>query len=148
MNKRVIIALVFFSFMTFWLIACSKSKNYIKISEHGQGRSHNTGQNCMNCHYQEGPGAGWYSLAGSVSGNYQNHSIRVFDALSQDLLATVEVDLLGNFYTTESINFSNGTTVDIVDGQGQVIKAMSTIVTNGQCNLCHNNNFQDEIIIP
>lgn len=147
MYKRIITALCFFCTLTFWMISCSKSENDSNISKHNDDKSHNQGQNCMNCHYQEGPGEGWFSVAGSISGAYQDHSIRVFDALSQDLLATVEVDRLGNFYTTESVNFSNGTTIDIIDGQGQVVKAMSTIVNNGQCNLCHNNSFQDEIII-
>jgi hypothetical protein len=151
MNKRLMTALCFFCALTFWMISCSKSENDWNVSEHHDDNSHNSGQNCMNCHYQEGPGEGWFSLAGSVSRDDQNDSIlsiRVFDALSQDLLTTVEVDRLGNFYTTASINFINGTTIDIIDGQGQVVKAMGTVVKNGQCNLCHNNSFQDEIIIP
>lgn len=147
MNKRLTVSLGFLCILTFWMISCSKSTNNRKISSHGEADSHNKGQNCMNCHYQEGPGEGWFTVSGSVSGAYTDHSVRVSDAVTQELLVVVEVDQLGNFYTTEGVNFSNGTTVDIIDGQGQVIQDMITIVTNGQCNLCHNKNFQEEIII-
>lgn len=136
-----------FCSLAFWMFSCEKSKNDRNISTHSEDKSHETGNNCMNCHYQEGPGEGWYSLAGSVSGSYIDHSIRVFDAQTQNLLATVEVDRLGNFYTTESIDFSNGTTIDIVNSQGQVVKVMSTVVQTGQCNLCHNNSFEPKIIL-
>lgn len=147
MNKRLVATLSFLSIMTLWMFSCEKMENDKNISSHSEDESHNAGQNCMNCHYQVGPGEGWFSLAGSVYGNYQDHSVRVYDALNQDLLAIVEVDQLGNFYTTESIDFSNGTTIDIIDEQGQVIAAMGTVVKTGQCNLCHDDSFQAKIVI-
>lgn len=101
----------------------------------------------MNCHYREGPGEGWFTVAGSVYGNYQDHIVRIYDAESFDLIKSVAIDQLGNLYTTEDVNLKNGITVDIINGNGQVVKVMSTVVTTGQCNLCHDGQFEDLIEI-
>ena len=82
-----------------------------------------------------------------IKEDYQNddYTVRVFDALTQDQLASVEIDQLGNLFTTAPIDFNNGITVDIINSSGSVVKVMSTIVTNGQCNLCHDGQFEEVI---
>lgn len=147
MNKRLLISLFIFLLFGAWMISCDKPENETKISEHGDDESHYAGENCMNCHYQEGPGEGWYTMAGSVTGNYQDHTVMAYDALTQELLARVEIDDLGNLFTTESIDYKNGISVVIINESGQVTNVMSTIVNNGQCNLCHDGIFENEIEI-
>ena len=147
MGKRLKVSLLMFFVLGIWMVSCDKQDNETNISSHSEDESHYTGDNCMNCHYQAGPGEGWYSIAGSVFGNYQNddYTVRVFDALTQDQLASVEIDQLGNLFTTAPIDFNNGITVDIINSSGNVVKVMSTIVTNGQCNLCHDGQFEEVI---
>lgn len=147
MGKRLSVSLLMFFVSGIWMVSCDKQDYDTNISRHGEDESHYTGDNCMNCHYQAGPGKGWYSIAGSVFGNYQNddYTVRVFDALTQDTLALVEIDQLGNLFTTAPVNFNNGITVDIINSSDSVVKVMSTVVMNGQCNLCHDGQFEQVI---
>ncbi len=148
MLKRVFSTLILFSFFTVWMISCEK-ENDSNISFHNSDESHNTGDNCMNCHYQAGPGDGWFSVAGSVYGDYENHSVRVFDAKTQELLAKIEIDQLGNLYTSEEIDFSNGITIGIIneDDPNEAPRVMGSVVETAQCNLCHNDKQQAKIIL-
>jgi len=111
-------------------------KNKTQISKHGSDESHYNGQNCMNCHYTEGRGEGWFSTAGTINGNYVGATVRLYDNWGPTPVATIEVDDLGNFYTTEEVDFTNGLNVLITDSNG-VSKAMASNIFNGQCNLCH-----------
>lgn len=147
MNKRFLVTLFIFAMFSAWMISCSKAEGETNISTHKEDESHYKGDNCMNCHYQDGAGEGWFSIAGSVYGNYQNHTVLAYDALTQELLASVEIDKLGNLYTTEDVDFKNGIAVHIINSLGDTIRSMSTIVTNGQCNLCHDGTFEEIIEI-
>jgi hypothetical protein len=126
------------------LVRCDKwvqPENDTKISSHGDDESVDgdhkfNGQNCMNCHYTEGRGEGWFTLAGTVTGNNDVGIVNVYEDFTQAPIKTIEVDAEGNFYTTETIDFTNGLNVSIVDDNGNQ-QAMSAKVFNGQCNLCH-----------
>ena len=125
-------------------VRCDKwiqPENETQISTHGDDESIDddhmfNGQNCMNCHYTEGRGEGWFSLAGTVSGNNSAGLVKLYDGITPSSFKTIEVDAAGNFYTTETIDFSNGLNVSITDDSG-VEKFMSAKIYTGQCNLCH-----------
>jgi hypothetical protein len=89
-----------------------------KVSAHGTTYSHTDGRrgaNCLGCHNIGGTNPYQYSVAGSI---YELDLITYFpDATifqysgpngSGDLVATIEVDGNGNFYTTEPIDLGNG----------------------------------------
>jgi hypothetical protein len=107
--------------------------------------SHNNGQNCMDCHKNGGQGDGWFNMAGSVYNStrtipYITASIELRTAQSGGgtLIKKVEVDQNGNFYTTNPIDFGTGLYVSVVGGTST--QYMSSKVTNGACNYCHNSS--------
>jgi len=121
------------------LIRCQKfvpPENDTQISKHGDDESHYFGQNCMNCHYTEGRGEGWFSIAGSISGNHSSGMIKVYSDTSLAAIDSIEVDALGNFFTTNEFNFTEGLFFSTIDSTG-VELTMTDKIFNGQCNLCH-----------
>lgn len=147
MTKRIVATYVCLFIFFGWMVSCYIPENNTNISSSRENESHYIGENCMNCHYREGPGEGWFTVAGSVYGNYRDHIVRIYDAESFDLIKSVAIDQLGNLYTTEALDLKNGIRVDIINGNGQVTNAMSTVVHTGQCNLCHDGQFEDVIKI-
>ncbi len=140
--KQLILLLGVFLLFT----ACEKeNENETKISKNNTDESHNTGKNCMNCHKNGGSGEGWFTVAGSVYGSsltnpYPNAIVR-FTTSAQNtgtLVKSIEVDALGNFFTTETIDFGSGLYVSVLGTSGEV-KHMSSKITTGQCNGCHGN---------
>lgn len=123
--------------------ACEKEgENETKISAHGETESHNKGQNCMNCHKQGGEGEGWFNAAGTVynssfTATYPNATVRLYTGPggTGTLKHIIEVDAKGNFFTTESIDFSAGL-YPSVEGN-TATNYMSTPTVSGQCNSCH-----------
>jgi len=121
------------------LLSCDKffiPENDTTISTFDEDESHYVGKNCMDCHHSAGEGEGWFTTAGSITGNTKSSLVELFLTGQSTPKHTIEVDKLGNFYTTEPIDFSEGFTVAIKDDNNNY-KFMSTPITNGQCNLCH-----------
>ena len=117
-----------------------------KISTHHSAKSHNTGKNCMECHSQEAFGEGWFTVAGSVYDSTQNSifpnaTVWLYTGPSQsgELMLELEGDQLGNFYTTENIDFGNGLYAS-VEGK-ETTKHMSSSLETGECNSCHGNGI-------
>ena len=102
----------------------------------------------MNCHYQAGNGEGWFTVGGSIYGNYRNGFVDIYsDQTLNELLLSIEIDQLGNFYTTEPIDFpTEGLVVGVRDAQGNV-EFMSDPLPHGQCNLCHGTVIEPQIEI-
>ena len=125
------------------LQACEKEGgNKTNISQLNSKKSHNMGQNCMNCHKNGGEGEGWFLAAGTVydslkTTTYPNTTVKLFTGPNGTgtLKHTLQVDGLGNFYTTETIDFGSGLYPAVV-GKNST-KYMSSSTTNGQCNSCH-----------
>lgn len=124
--------------------SCEKeeNENETKISSYGSSESHRAGENCMTCHKSGGSGEGWFTIAGTIYDDtkistYPNATVRFYSGPdgTGDLEAIVEVDQLGNFYTTEPIDFGSGIYV-LVQGD-QLTNNMNSKVNNGQCNSCH-----------
>lgn len=112
------------------------------ISSSGGNESHNNGRNCMSCHSDGGEGKGCFTAAGSAytsnGGVSQNVVMRLYTQPNGqgELKATVNGDALGNFYTTENINYSGGLYPTITFASGTV-KHMPSSITSGACNSCH-----------
>ncbi len=126
--------------------SCGKEGgNRTNISQAG-GHSHNASRNCMNCHVSGGEGAGWFNAAGTVYSStdsattYTNAVVQLYsqpDSLgNQVLVATINGDGSGNFYTTASINYGTAGLYPVVVG-AQSSRYMPTATTNGACNSCH-----------
>lgn len=154
MKLRTYIMLAAAVAATLVVASCEKEEgeNETKISSYNSDESHKSGENCMNCHTSGGSGEGWFTVAGTVyeSDNntpYPNATVRLYTGPggTGDLKATVEVDLLGNFYTTASIDFGDGLYTS-VQGAGEA-QHMTTILSNGRCNSCHGITT-DRILIP
>ena len=99
----------------------------------------------MTCHKSGGGGEGWFTVAGTVYDDtktaiYPNATVRFYSGPdgTGNLEATVEVDQLGNFYTTESIDFGSGLYV-LVQGN-ELTNYMNSSVNDGKCNSCHQTN--------
>jgi hypothetical protein len=154
MKLRTYIMLAAAVAATLVVASCEKEEgeNETKISSYNSDESHKSGENCMNCHTSGGSDEGWFTVAGTVYESdsntpYPNATVRLYTGPggTGDLKATVEVDLLGNFYTTESIDFGEGL-YTAVQGAGEA-RHMTTTISHGACNSCHGTTT-DRILIP
>jgi hypothetical protein len=149
MKLKQIIILASFTTVFMTMASCSKDKNEdsssgeSNISSTGGNKSHNSGQNCMNCHKSGGEGEGIFNVAGTVYNNqlsavYPNAVIKLYTQANGGgtLRGTVYADARGNFYTTESIDFSGGLYPAIIGTSGS-ISYMPVSTTQGACNNCH-----------
>ena len=112
------------------------------ISFYNGKLSHQQGNNCQSCHQKEGSGKGWFNISGSVYDStlmqvFPNATVRLFDGINGtgNIIYTLEVDSLGNFYTTDSIDFGTGLYVKVEGVQANV--QMGSAITSGACNKCH-----------
>ncbi|MFN8365645.1 MAG: hypothetical protein U0Y96_00225 [Candidatus Kapaibacterium sp.] len=130
-----------------WITSCSDSESteneeaFLQSSTYGS-KSHNTGSDCMQCHKKGGGAKGIFTVAGSV---YQLDKSRpnpnglVFlSALANGREQEVQlnVDGLGNFYTTETVAFGKGLYPQHKSSK-DTIRYMNDAITNGSCNSCH-----------
>ena len=113
------------------------------MSQTGDTKSHNAGQNCMNCHKAGGNGDGQFNVAGTVynaqlASTFPNAVIKLYSQAngSGTLRATINGDANGNFFTTEAVDFTGGLYPAIL-GSGTNIKYMSGPITSGACSSCH-----------
>ena len=136
--------LLTFSLLVMTLLSCQKEngENESKISSNGTSRSHHTGQDCMSCHTSGGSGDGRFAVAGTVYdmakiNAYPNTTVKLYTAINGTgtLKYTVQGDALGNFYTTQTVDFGTGLFPSVQGTAGP--KHMSTAITNGKCNSCH-----------
>jgi hypothetical protein len=113
--------------------------------------SHFAGQDCISCHKTGGSGesGGVFKVAGTVykSGGVQtNATVKLYVVNTNTLVASLETDNSGNFYTTESVQGifeGNGLVsgVDVVvEGSSGSMNNMPGTVTEGSCNFCHGNS--------
>ena len=119
-----------------------ESENKNKISRYDSSESHEDGTNCMSCHYTEGKGEGWFTL----NGNFQKSTVELTKQKDSVSLIKVEVDRLGNFYTTKAIDFTNGLYTGVRSSSGIIVYKEEKIFS-GQCNLCHGTNVKNLNII-
>jgi len=132
--------LIFAAFIGIATLSCEK-----KISTFSENESHNHGQNCMNCHKAGGESGneGRFKIAGSVFDStktvpYAGAVVNLYSGPSGsgELVRKLEVDQIGNFYTTKKVKLKKGIYPAVVGANG-VETFMSFSVTTGSCNSCH-----------
>ena len=113
------------------------------ISASGGDDSHNNGQNCMQCHTDGGEGKGCFSAAGSVynsalSSPVNSGKVEFFTQANGagQLMYTIQIDSYGNFYSTADMNLVG--LFPRVTGPTGTQQSMSTGLSSGKCNTCHN----------
>ncbi|MEI7723776.1 MAG: hypothetical protein WCK09_01660 [Bacteroidota bacterium] len=132
--------------LIFIISGCKKedeSGSTTMVSQHNETESHNNGKPCQSCHASGGSGKGWFGVAGSVytqsmaSAN-ANGNIFLFSGPNGtgNLVATIEIDGKGNFYTTGYSIPATGVYAQVKGTSGSV-QNMSPMVTSGNCNACH-----------
>src|SRR5512139_9548 len=111
--------------------------------------SHNAGQDCMSCHRTGGTGRGVFTVAGTVyrsgGGAQTAATVTIYPQGSNTAQATMTVDGLGNFWTTQTVAAlvpAAGQTLvqgvrAVVQPTGGTSAAMLGVITNGSCNSCH-----------
>jgi hypothetical protein len=150
MSLRKILPIIFLSILTNIFSACEdEDGDETKISYYDENESHRGGEDCMNCHYYDGPGEYWFHIAGTVYDStltniYPGATVKLYSEPngSGELIYSLEVDQLGNFYSTEQIDFGNGL-YPVVQGN-ELNSNMLSAITTGRCNSCHGNS-QDVI---
>ncbi len=112
------------------------------VSASGGNKSHNMGQNCMQCHKTGGEGEGCFVVAGTVydtlsTNTLSSGKIELFTGPdgTGNLVHTIQVDSKGNFYTTE--NFEISGLYPVLTGPTGHKSYMSSALTSGECNSCH-----------
>lgn len=125
--------------------ACSEEEgeNKTLVSAFNGNDSHNEGKNCMTCHKSGGEGEGWFLVAGTIynssgSATSPNGSVKLYTGPNGTgtLKGTLAVDAKGNFYTTQTVDFSGGLYPVVTSASGNS-KAMAITTSTGQCNSCH-----------
>jgi hypothetical protein len=143
--KKKIIVLVCFALTGIFLIqsckqsGCSTSR---VSSFNGHESSKMTG-NCMSCHAPNGSASGCFSVGGTAFDTTTgapgtNATVYLFTQPhgGGDLIAIVQVDKSGNFYTTSVINMGNGVYPAIAYQNGEY-SYMPNPIFSGECNSCH-----------
>lgn len=143
MNK---IALALLLFLSLFFFSCNRTDdNAVTLnSSHGLEESHRQGENCQSCHVSGGDAPGAFQAAGTIyqeGGSdlaFQNAVIEFYTEANGggDLVKTIKGDFVGNFYSTDDINFTEGLYPAIRDGEGQM-KYMPKQTFHGACNSCH-----------
>jgi Regulator of chromosome condensation (RCC1) repeat len=111
--------------------------------------SHNAGQDCMSCHKTGGTGKGVFTVAGTVyksgGGAQTAATVNIYPQGSSTAQATMTVDGLGNFWTTQTVAAlvpAAGQTLvlgvrAVIQPTGGTSVAMLGVISNGSCNACH-----------
>ncbi len=146
-----IITLIITTLLLVAVPACKKSggnENSVLISQNTGMTSHKQGENCMSCHRGGGSGDGIFTVAGTVytrngSDINPNGTVQLYTEARAGgtQVTTVEVDGMGNFYTTEAVDFGTGLYTLVTSASGNV-EHMNGPITSGACNSCHEANLR------
>lgn len=114
-----------------------------KVSSFDSHESRRMKGNCMSCHGPNGSAGGCFSVAGTVydslTDSVANNALVMLYTQPNgggSLVATLEVDRSGNFYTTSPINMANGLYPAVAYTNGKSLY-MPLAIYSGQCNSCH-----------
>ena len=138
--------------LAFLAQSCSPEYGSVGNSVAGSSKSHNMGQNCMNCHRPGGGEAPVWNVAGTVynqslTSTNPNATVYLYTGPNGTgtLKYTINVDALGNFYTSSATDFTGGLYPSVAGSTST--NSMSTPITTGACNSCHNTVTMDRIWI-
>ena len=141
---KIIATLAFI--MTFILIfqtGCKKENEGSGTSTHYSTSSGGMSGNCQQCHTPGNGEAAAWTVAGTVfnqdlSTPSPNGTVYIWKVVSGTwkLVASLEVDANGNFYTSNSI-LPSGSFYPQVEGASGDLESMPVFCTSGSCNRCH-----------
>lgn len=121
-------------------------------SQAGNSRSHNMGQDCMNCHRPGGGEAPVWNVAGTVynealTNTNPNAKINLYTGPNGTgtLKYTLTADANGNFFTSANIDFTGGLYPSVTGSTAT--NSMSTPITTGTCNSCHDGTARSRVWI-
>lgn len=140
-----------FTAIAFLVILNSCSSPYESINDEdsgemssttGSNESHNMGKDCMSCHRPGGGEAPIWRTAGTVynqalTNTNSNATVKFYTGpdATGTLKYTLSVDAKGNFYTSSAIDFTSGLYPSATGSTST--NSMSTAITTGSCNSCH-----------
>jgi hypothetical protein len=142
--KQKSITLFAFTLLLISMQSCSTEDEYgsIENSTIGSSESHNAGQNCMNCHKPGADEAPVFKVAGTIynealTATNSNATVKLYTGPdgTGTLKYTLQVDAKGNFYTTENVDFTGGLYPSVTGSTST--SSMSSSITTGACNSCH-----------
>ena len=144
-TQKLIVISFMLSVLSISFFSCEKEGGCgdTNISASGGNDSHNSGQNCMQCHTNGGKGEGCFSAAGSVYNSalispISSGKVEFFTQANGagQLMYTIQIDSYGNFYTTADMNVAG--LFPRVTGPTGTQQSMSSSLSSGKCNTCHN----------
>jgi hypothetical protein len=146
MKKKVLLILCIAGIIAMLVQSCEVngcSKGTL-ISNINSKESEKMKGDCMNCHGPNGNGKGCFTIGGTVYDSLQlnSNSNAVIMFYTQpngrgQLVATLDVDRSGNFYTTSIINFGNGLYPAVASKSDNSVQFMPSATLNGNCGSCH-----------
>ena len=132
-------------FTTFIIESCEQNGcGKTEISSYNSHESKKMTGDCMGCHSPNGgAGAGCFRVGGtafdSIPGDsdVKNSVVKLYTQPNGagELVATLQVDASGNFYTTSPVSFANGLYPAIISPAGT--RYMPSPAITGACNSCH-----------
>jgi len=130
--------------MLIFMQSCTTENEYESTgsSVAGSNKSHNMGQDCMNCHRPGGGEAPVWKVAGTVYNEAltytnPNATVNLYTGPNGTgtLKYTLTVDAKGNFYTSSTIDFTGGLYPSVTGSTST--NSMSSPISTGACNSCH-----------
>jgi hypothetical protein len=145
MKRNLVIGFILIVFSAFVIESCEE--NGCSSSLLSSTYSHESKKmvgNCMGCHSPNGGAPGCFRVGGTAFDSLvedsavQNAIVKLYTQPNGtgELVATLQVDQSGNFYTTSPVSFAQGLYPAIISGQGNV-RYMPAACVNGACNSCH-----------
>jgi len=145
--KKKVVAVICIGLLTAMFVqsceinGCSRS---VMVSNTNGRDSQKMQGDCMNCHGPNGNGRGCFTIGGTVYDSLEmnanpNSVIMLYTQSNGggQLVATLDVDKSGNFYTTSVINFGSGLYPAVVSKSTNEIQYMPTPIVTGACGSCH-----------
>lgn len=140
-------SITIFAFILFaaFLQSCSTESEYgsATSSQTSSNDSHNAGRNCMDCHKPGGGEAPVWKVAGTayneaLTATNSNATVKLYTGPNGTgtLKYTLQVDAKGNFYTSSTIDFTGGLYPSVTGVT--TTNSMSSPISSGACNSCHN----------
>jgi len=136
---------IIFAFFTAIAIFSCQHVSGTFVSTHGSRAGSSMQGNCIDCH-KTGATEGGFIIGGSVfttdgstrnpNGTVYLHTLAPGAAGVDSIVATVEIDGVGNFYTTHSYDLSKGVYPSVTSSSGNKV-FMTQSTTSGACNSCH-----------